>query len=319
MTNGYPLVSIVTLNYNQLAVTCALLQSIQTLTYPCIEVLVADNQSAEDPTGAIAALNYPNTRVIVNPANLGFAGGNNAAIRQAQGDYILLLNNDTEVVPDLIEQLLAPFASDPSIGITAPKIRYYQSPDTLQYAGYTAMNPYTGQAWAIGNQQPDRGQYDRPGLTHFAHGAAMMVRRDVIEQVGLMYDDYFLYYEELDWCWQISKAGYGIYYQPTALVYHKESVTVGKSSPLKVYYQTRNRILFIRRNMPWRAQAVFGLYYALLAFPKNLLHYALTGQRDRLRAFWRGTVWHLTHPVHRATPSSAQFDLTLQRDHANWN
>lgn len=319
MSTGYPLVSIVTLNYNQPAVTCALLASIQTLTYPCIEVLVADNNSTDDPSQTIAALRYPNVRVIVNPANLGFAGGNNTAIRQAKGDYILLLNNDTEVTPDLIERLLEPFASDGSIGITAPKIRYHQYPDTIQYAGYSTMNPYTGQAWALGSHQLDRGQFDQAGPTPFAHGAAMMIRRDVIERVGLMYDDYFLYYEELDWCWQISRAGYGIYYQPTALVYHKESVTVGKSSPLKVYYQTRNRILFIRRNMARQQQLVFFLYYILLAFPKNSLYYALTGQLSRLSAFWRGTFWHLAHPVDRPTPTPIQFDSILQRDHANWN
>ncbi len=319
MRHDYPLVSIITLNYNQLAVTCELLRSIQTLTYPNIEVLVADNDSPVDPTDGIQALGYPNTRVIRTGANLGFAGGNNVAIRQARGAYLLLLNNDTEVTPDLIERLLEPFATDDAIGVTAPKIRYHQSPDTIQYAGYTPMNPFTGQAWSIGTHQIDKGQFDQGGLTPFAHGAAMMVRRDVVERVGLLYDDYFLYYEELDWCWQIRRAGYGIYYQPSALVYHKESVTVGKSSPLKVYYQTRNRILFIRRNMTRTAQAVFFLYYALLAFPKNLLGYALAGQRDRLRAFWRGTIWHLSHTVPRPVPPATQFTPIFQHDHADWH
>jgi GT2 family glycosyltransferase len=294
-----PLVSLITLNYNQAAVTCALLESIQQLTYPAIEVIVVDNNSPQNPEPLIRERHFPNTRVIVNSANLGFAGGNNIGIEQAKGDYIVLLNNDTEVTPDLIERLLEPFASDPAIGVTCPKIRYYQQPTVIQFAGYTPVNPYTGQARAVGSHQVDQGQFDRPGLTHFAHGAALMVKRAVIEQAGLLPELYFLYYEELDWCCRIQQAGFTIYYQPSALVYHKESMTVGKGNPLKVYYQTRNRILFMRRNVPPRTLFVFGLYYLTLALPKSIVSYTLQGQFRFLKAFLQGVGWHLRHSVDR--------------------
>ncbi|GAB2560446.1 glycosyltransferase family 2 protein [Spirosoma aerophilum] len=296
---AFPLVSLITLNYNQAAVTCALLASIQRLSYPAIEVIVVDNNSAEDPTSIIEERNFSHVRVIVNTTNLGFAGGNNVGIRQAKGDYILLLNNDTEVTPDLIERLLEPFAADPTLGVTCPKIRYHQAPQVIQYAGYTPLNEYTGQAWAIGSHQVDKGQFDKPGLTNFAHGAAMMVKRDVIEQAGLLPELYFLYYEELDWCCRIKQAGYSIYYQPSALVFHKESMTVGKGNPMKVYFQTRNRILFMRRNVYGLSLFFFFFYYAGLALPKAVLTYSLKGQLAFLKAFLKGISWNLRHAVEK--------------------
>ena len=167
----------------------------------------------------------------------------------------------------------------------------------IQYAGYTPLNTYTGQAWAIGSHQQDRGQFDQSGPTHFAHGAAMLVKREVIERAGLMPDLYFLYYEELDWCCRIRQAGYTIYYQSSALVYHKESMTVGKGNPLKVYYQTRNRILFMRRNVSGLPLLIFVIYYSLFAFPKAIFTYILNRQFSFLRALLNGVGWNLRHVV----------------------
>lgn len=297
-----PLVSLITLNYNQAGLTCALLESVRHLTYPNIEVIVVDNHSAQNPTQFIQERGFANTRVIVNDENRGFAGGNNVGIRAATGDFFLFLNNDTEVTPDLVERLLEPFETDASIGLTCPKIRYYQQPTVIQYAGYTPLNAYTGRAWAIGSHQVDAGQFDRAGVTHFAHGAAMLVKRAVVERAGLMPELYFLYYEELDWSRRIQQAGYRIYYQPSALVYHKESMTVGKANPLKVYYQTRNRILFMRRNAASLPLLIFLIYYTVLALPKSIITYGLKGQWLFLRALLNGVGWNLRHGVARPVP-----------------
>lgn len=306
-----PLVSLITLNYNQAEITCALLDSIGQLTYPRIEVIVVDNHSVEDPSPLIQQRQYANTTVIVTDKNLGFAGGNNVGLRQAKGDFLLLLNNDTEVTPDLIERLLEPFTLDPAIGVTCPKIRYYQQPTVIQYAGYTPVNQYTGQAFSIGNHEVDQGQYEQPGVTNFAHGAAMMLRRVVVEQAGLLPELYFLYYEELDWCCRIHQAGYSIYYQPSALVYHKESMTVGKSSPLKVYYQTRNRLLYMRRNVSGLSLFVFLVYFTLLAFPKALIQYSLKGQLTLLKAYLKGVGWNMHHTVEQpGIPAANQSNVS---------
>lgn len=308
--NTAPLVSLITLNYNQAEVTCALLESVRHLSYPNIEVIVVDNHSAQNPAALIKERNFRNTRVIVNEENLGFAGGNNVGIRQAAGDYFLFLNNDTEVTPDLIERLLEPFATDETIGVTCPKIRYHQQPSVIQYAGYTPLNRFTGQAWAIGSHQQDIGQFDKPGITPFAHGAAMLVRRKVVERAGLLPELYFLYYEELDWCCRIRQAGYQIYYQPSALVFHKESMTVGKGNPLKVYYQTRNRILFMRRNVSALPLVIFLLYFAGLAFPKAVFTYCLKRQFSFLNALLNGVGWNLRHAISRP-PLNSEYSSEL--------
>ncbi len=291
-----PLVTIITVHFNQVEATLALLASTRGLNYPNVEILVVDNGSERAPLSAALVEQFPGTRLIVSAKNLGFAGGNNLAMREARGEFLLLVNNDTELTPHLLEELLAPFHADPTVGVVCPKIRFFHHPERIQYAGYRPLNAYTGQTTPFGGGQLDLGQYDRSGPTHFAHGAAMMVRREVLEKAGLFNEDYFLYYEELDWSHRIKRAGFQIYYQASALIYHKESLSVGKASPLKVYYLTRNRIYFMRRCTNAGQRAVFTLYFLLAALPKHLLVYASRGQGDYLKAFLRGVAWNFTHP-----------------------
>lgn len=290
-----PLVSLITVNYNQAVVTCDLLESTRQLTYPHFEIIVVDNGSREDPTERIQQGNYPHVTVVVSPENLGFSGGNNLGIRHAKGEYYFMLNNDTIVTPDLLERLLEPFFQDDRVGVTCPKIRFYDQANVIQYAGYRPLNPYTGQTWAIGLMEPDEGQHDQPGPTYFAHGAAMMVSRAVLEQAGSLDESFFLYYEELDWSARIRRAGFQIYYQAKALIYHRESMSVGKANPLKVYYHTRNRLWFMRRNVTGLPLLIFFLYYFTIALPKALLQYSLPWQPSYLKAVKDAIVWNLTH------------------------
>ena len=120
-----------------------------------------------------------------------------------------------------------------------------------------------------------------------------MVPRSVVEEAGMMPEKFFLYYEELDWSEQIRRKGYKIYYQPASLIYHKESMTTGKASPLKTFYQTRNRILFMKRNVAWYQFLVFIIFFILLTIPKNTIKFLLEGKVQHLKAFWKGILWHL--------------------------
>jgi GT2 family glycosyltransferase len=121
----------------------------------------------------------------------------------------------------------------------------------------------------------------------------MMVPRRVVERAGMMPEEFFLYYEELDWSEQIRRKGYKIYYQPASLIYHKESMTTGKASPLKTFYQTRNRILFMKRNVGWFEFLVFIVFFIVLTIPKNTIKFLLEGKMQHLKAFWKGTLWHI--------------------------
>src|SRR5690606_17108466 len=185
----------------------------------------------------------------------------------ATGEYLYFVNNDTEFTDGLIEGLLEIFAAFPDAGMASPKIRYFFRKDTIQYAGYHAVNRLTGRNTMIGSREVDQGQHDAVAETPYGHGAAMMVPRAALEKTGLMPEVYFLYYEELDWCEQFRRKGYKIYYQYKSLIYHKESMTTGKSSPMKTYYLTRNRLLFMRRNIAFPARFLFMCYFSIFAIP----------------------------------------------------
>lgn len=294
MSNDQPLISIITLTWNQTEVTCQFLESSRHLTYKNYEILVCDMGSEADPTDRINAAGYPNTRVLRSEKNLGFTGGNNWGMRQAKGDYVFIVNNDTEVTPGLLDVLIQPFFEDPTIGVTCPKIRFYQQPDMIQYAGFNPINVFTGRTGAVGNKEIDRGQCDVSGYTHGAHGCAMLVSREVINKVGMFPENFFIYYEEWDWSARILNAGYHIYYQAKGLIYHKESVTMGKKSAIKVYYHTRNRILYMRRNTSWWQFAIFITFFILFSAPKAIITYLLKRQFEHLRSFIKGTAWNLT-------------------------
>jgi len=296
MTMTYPLVSIITVNYDHCEVTGQLLASLRRITYPAVEIIVVDNASPnEDP--AIIKKNFPEITLIRSNTNLGFAGGNNLGIRQAKGEYILLLNNDTEVDPGFLEPLVGKLESDHGIGAVSPQIRFYNDPDTFQYAGSTPINPYTVRSSGIGYREKDRGQYNRDARTAFVHGAAMLVPVRVIRSVGLMAECFFLYYEELDWGNRIRNAGYDLWFVHNSLVRHKESVTTGKMSPLKVYYMNRARLMYLRRNISGVTFFIALLFQVFISVPKNTARYMLFGTRGHLRAYLGAIGWHIRNMV----------------------
>lgn len=288
-----PLVSIISINYNQAEVTCALLESLRGITYPRVEIIVVDNASpTEDPSPI--GQRFPEVQLVRAPENLGFAGGNNLGLAQARGEYVLFLNNDTEVTPGFLEPLVELFEADPTVGIASAKLLYFGTPEPLiQYAGSSTINAWTGRSRSIGAYEPDRGQHDQTYPTGLAHGAAMMVPLRVIRQVGLMPAIYFLYYEELDWCEMIKRAGYSCYYVGQSAVFHKESVSVGRNSVLKTYYLHRNRLLFIRRNTTGLQRWSGLLFFLLVAAPKQTLVHILRGELAYVKAIGRGIAWHL--------------------------
>ncbi len=292
--NTPSLVSIIAVNYNSDEVTAAMIRSLRKATYPNFEIIIVDNASERDP--AYLKERFPEIRYIRSEQNLGFAGGNNLGIQQARGKYFLLLNNDTEVDPGFLEPLVDVMESDPAVGCVSAKLLYYDQPGIIQYAGNRGLNPYTGQAFGRGSLEKDQGQYDDIWPIKIAHGAAMMFSREVLNKVGPMADLYFLYYEEVDYCKRIEEAGYKLFYVGTSTVYHKESISTGKNSPLKEYYMTRNRMLYIRRNLRGLQGIASRLFFLLLAVPKGLLSHLAHADFQRLKAFWRGFFWHVKHP-----------------------
>ena len=247
-----------------------------------IEVIVVDNASKEDEATLIEQ-RYPQVKVICSKENLGFAGGNNLGIQAAQGKYLFFINNDTllrckkeDVRSKMFQPLIVRLESSPKIGMTSPKIKFSWGDNLIQYAGYTPLSKITLRNQSIGCGETDNGQYDTPHPTPYAHGAAMMVKREVFDKAGLMPECYFLYYEELDWSMMIRRAGYDIWCEPACTIYHKESQTTGQNSPLRAYYITRNRLLFAKRNINSPQKYLTYLYLigivALRDIIKSLFH-----------------------------------------------
>jgi GT2 family glycosyltransferase len=288
-----PLVSIVSVQYGHPEVTLEMIQSLKEISYSPIEIIIVDNGSP-DGNPDIVKEKFPDITYIKSEKNLGFAGGNNLGFEVAKGKYILMLNNDTEVEKDFLEPLVSKMENDPKIGIVSPKIRFFHSPDTLQYVGYEPINPITQRGGAKGFGEKDKGQYEEDVEASYGHGAAMMIPMKVIKEVGLMADVFFLYYEELDWAHRIRNAGYKIYYVHNSLIYHKESIsTGGRVSSLRAYYMTRNRILYLRRNFFGFTYFLALVYQMFVAIPKNALTSAFRGGPKYIRAYNKGVFWHL--------------------------
>jgi len=289
-------VSIITVNFNQSFVTEQLLSSIaSTNTYAKIEIIVVDNGSKVNDVPALQA-KYPDIKFIRSNTNLGFAGGNNLGVKAAKGDYLFFVNNDTEFTPNLVQTLASVLDEHADVGMVSPKIRYFDTPDMIQYVGFTPMNYYTCRNYCIGQFETDKGQYDNiTGPVAYGHGAAMMVKREAIEKGGgLMAENFFLYYEEMDWCDHIKKAGYQIWIDTRALIYHKESVSVGKVSGIKEYFMNRNRILFIRRNGPLQARFIFYIYFMCIVVPRNILLYNKKGYKGFTTLLFKAIWWNIT-------------------------
>ena len=250
---------------------------------------MVDNASKEDEA-TIIANRYPQVKVIRSEQNLGFAGGNNLGIKATQGKYILFINNDTILGHQTsdIRHRVSRIETDAKIGMVCPKIRFAWGDKPIQFAGYTPLSHYTMRNCSIGFGESDRGQYDTAYPTPYAHGAAMMVKREAIEKVGLMPECYFLYYEELDWSMMFTRAGYSIWYEPACTIYHKESQATGQNSPLKTYYLTRNRLLFVKRNIKGLRSYITYTYLLLVVATRDICRYILHRQFELASATIKG-------------------------------
>lgn len=264
--------SIITVNYNGLQDTCELIDSI-TFTDDT-EVIVVDNASKRNEASVIQE-RYPQIKVIKSEQNLGFAGGNNIGIKQAKGKYLFLVNNDAVFKDYNIQVLIDRIESSSSIGIVCPKIRFDWGNHPIQFAGYTPLSKITIRNQAIGFGEEDNGQYETAHPTPYAHGAAMLIKREAIEKVGLMPECFFLYYEELDWSMMFTNAGYEIWYEPACTIYHKESQSTGRNSKLRAYYLTRNRLLFIKRNRQGVTRYLSYIYIIGIVIPRDITKYLL--------------------------------------------
>ena len=169
-------ISVISVNYNGYDLTCAMIDSLRRHVTTPLEIVIVDNGSTRDEAAPLRE-RYPDVKVLRSERNLGFAGGNNLGFAAATGDYLLLLNNDTEVTEDTLHYLRETLDNDRSIGAVCPKIRFFAPPQHIQFAGYTPLTRITLRNALIGFGEPDDGRYDTPHDTPYAHGAAIAATR----------------------------------------------------------------------------------------------------------------------------------------------
>jgi len=247
MSNGdrTPLVAIIILNWNSWSDTLECIIACRKLLWTNLCILVVDNGSTDDSVARIRA-GEPTQQIIQTGANLGFAGGNNIGIRHAldlSADYIWLLNNDAIPAPDALAPLVTALESSPHAACAASKIYYQNDPQRIWFAGG---------AWSKGHLrlrqqgagQIDRGQFDQVRLLGSVSGCSMLVPADMFRTVGMLNEEYFLYWEDTDWSARAQKVGYQLVFAPDSHVWHKVSASIASRSKIQYYYFTRSGLNF---------------------------------------------------------------------------
>jgi len=256
MVDNNATVFILILNWNGYLDTIECVDSCQKLDYPNFTIVIIDNGST-DGSEEILHKRFADIYILQTGSNLGFAGGNNVGIRYALdhgAEYIWLLNNDTIIDSAALSELVKVAESESTIGMVGSKILKYSAPDIIDCAA-GQINFQKGTTCHIGRGEKDVGQYDELSEVDYITGCSLLVKKEVLEKVGLMLEEYFLYYEETDWCLQTRRKGYKLYCAPLSKVFHKVHSSTQKIDGAFLYYITRNRLYFLEKfgdNIKWK-------------------------------------------------------------------
>jgi GT2 family glycosyltransferase len=290
-----PFIICVILNTNRRADTLECLASLYKSSYPAFKVIVLDNHSTDGSVTAICEA-FPETQILELEGNLGYAGNNNvgieAAIRQG-ADWVYVLNEDTISDPDCLDELVRAGESDPKIGIVGPMVYHHNEPTTIQSAG--GMLGKYWQSQHLYENELDQGQFQSMHPVMWISGCAMLVRKAVIEQVGLLDTNFFIYWDETEWCIRALEHGWQIFHVPEAKIWHKGVQRNYQPKPSFTYYSTRNHLLMLEKhNAPLRVKL-----YTWVQIFRTLASWTIKPKwrykREHRNAMWRGLLDFVLH------------------------
>ncbi|AZT91535.1 glycosyltransferase family 2 protein [Caldicellulosiruptor changbaiensis] len=272
--------------------TVECVESLKDIEYENYRIVIVDDGSFSDSYNKLKE-KCLNCVIIRSERNLWFAGGNNVGIKYALAngaDYILLLNNDTIVEKDFLTHMVKTAEEDERIGIVGCKINYYEKRDYIWFAG-GKIDWFKFRIKHIGQKEIDRGQYDKKTDITFMTGCCMLIRRKVFEKVGLLPEEYFMYFEDVDFCVRVLEEGFRIIYEPKAKIYHKVGFSSGgEESPFALKWNNRNRILFMKKykSKVGKRKFVFSLLFFFVTRCIRMIQFLLKGEREKTRAIIKG-------------------------------
>ncbi|MEM1178038.1 MAG: glycosyltransferase family 2 protein [Acidobacteriota bacterium] len=298
-----PSVLALVLNYNGQEITLKTLSSLVETRYPRFRIMVVDNGSTDGSWEAIEAA-YPAVEQVKVEENQGISHGMNVGLRRALEsgeDYVLILNNDIEVAPDMVAEMVKVAETDPKIGAVGPKAFYYFDRERLWSTGGIIRFKHSVTR-ERGDGEIDRGQYDRDGEVDYVNGCAMLTRRQAILDTGLWDSTYYLGVEDADWCMRMKQRGYTCHYAHRALLWHMISFSTGVYKPGRTFHTGRSTAIFVRRFAgPW--QWLTFVLWALVALPVAWLRELPKGNAKAAISKGRGMLEGLRVPI--GTPPSA--------------
>ena len=258
-----PVVYVIVLNWNRYEDTRKCIESLLAASYPALRILIVDNGSA-DGSGERLQADFPALRFIFNDRNLGFSKGCNVGMRAALADkdcaYVLLLNNDAVVSPHCLERAVEMAEANPRIGMVGGKIFQAPGSNVLSYAG-GYVSRWRGQTVVRGFGEVDRGKFEEPCEVGFIIGALLLIKREVLETVGLLPEEYFFGVEDLDYSLTVQRRGYKLYYVPQFVAYHLGGGSQSTWNPTYVYNSYRGKLILLEKHLP---RGTFRLWKLLL-------------------------------------------------------
>lgn len=311
-----PRVSVIIVTWNAKELLQRCLPSVVATEYANLEIVVADNHSTDGSAAWIRSAFGDRVRVVRHPENWAFCRGNNAAVPHTSGKYVVLLNNDVEVPPEWLDPLVELMESEPQVAAAQPKLLQYDERARFEYAGGSGGfidrygYPFT-RGRLFETMERDEGQYDDSREIFWASGAALMLRRSSFEEVGLLDETFVLHMEEIDLCWRLARRGYRIKVVPDSQVYHIGGSSLPRGTPDKTYYNFRNSLLMLYKNLPpqtWRRTLPGRFLLDLIAVGYMLVQGnwrqalgVFRAYRDALRLFKRYTSERPSATAHETT------------------
>lgn len=287
-------VAIILVNWNGYPYTQACLESLRYVDYPDFRVIVVDNAS-ENQEGRRLKAEFPELDLIESDSNTGFAGGNNLGIKKAMAEgytHLMLLNNDTEVAPDFLGEMLRKFITAPNLGVVQPLIFFLENRKKIWSAG-GKWDAFLGRAITLGDRKSEAEYTPKDQKLDWATGCCLLIKREAIEDTGLLNAQYFAYFEDVDWSLRFRAKGFEIELASKSHIYHeagassKSKHSEGTLSPRVFYFHVRNQLLLIRAQVDSLAKP-FAFSYHLIRFAAWMLYFGVRGRFQKLKNVAKG-------------------------------